>query len=120
MDHGHDVVGSRESLEAGTMQMDWWYSKSTGVLELRVLCKRAYLSVWTDRPCARFIGVQATMFPQHCCSAYVEGNDVQYGLNIGYCHLSTGAVIGLQCHLCIPLAYEEKMGPKRKPATAVQ
>jgi hypothetical protein len=32
----------------------------------------------------------------------------------------TGAVIGLQCRLCIPFAYEEKVGPKRKPSTTFQ
>ena len=53
-------------------------------------------------------------------SAYVNGNDAWYGLKIAHRHASTGAVIGLQCRVCIVFGREEKVGSKRKPATTVQ
>ena len=60
------------------------------------------------------------MFPHEHCSAYVNGNDAQYGIKIAHCHVLIRAVIGLQWCLCIVFGLEEKVGPKRKPTTTVQ
>ena len=42
------------------------------------------------------------------------------GLRVTHCAPNGGKIIGLQCRICIAFGREEKVGAKRKPASAIQ